>query len=87
MATGCLKVMKVAIFALGDSKDVLVNHEKYGTLFIYVGYCEMLISNLLYTYTPVLTQGNLYTGEGALPFANQLFWKIWEHKNVNSSLF
>ena len=32
MVTGCLRAMKVAIFALGDKKVALVSYEKYGTL-------------------------------------------------------
>ena len=33
MVTGCLRMTKVTIFALGDYKVVSVSHEKYGTLF------------------------------------------------------
>ena len=36
IVTGCLRTMKVAIFAFGDFKVVLVSNVKYGTLSIYV---------------------------------------------------
>ena len=32
IVTGCLRTVKVAKFALGDYKVVLLNSEKYGTL-------------------------------------------------------
>ena len=36
MVTGCLRMMKVAILALGDEKVFLVNNGKYETLSIYI---------------------------------------------------
>ena len=41
MVTGCLKIMKVDIFALSDLQFISVSYEKYETLSIY-NECESM---------------------------------------------
>ena len=43
MVTGCLRMTKVAIFVVQDSKEFLAEYEKYGTLSIYTALFAALI--------------------------------------------
>ena len=55
MVTVCLRMMEVAIFALGDQKVLLVSYEKYGTLSLHVLYPSFLPLKF-YCFDPCLDQ-------------------------------